>query len=94
MFCVDDDDGDDSGDDDLMITKWKGECFSTTGGIMRKRWRFRENIVLLSRLSKRGNEFSETQSLLYSRAVREAFPKILERETYLNSSAVISIILF
>ena len=76
----------------LTITEWKGECFSTTGGIMRKRRRFRENIVLLSRLSKQGNEFSETQSLLYSRALREAFPKILERETYLNSSAVISII--
>ena len=72
----------------LTITEWKGECFSTTG----KRRRFRENIVLLSRLSKQGNEFSETQSLLYSRALREAFPKILERETYLNSSAVISII--
>ena len=94
MFCVDDDDRDDGGDDDLMITKKKGECFSTTGGIMRKRQRFRENIVLLSRLSKQENEFSETQSPLYSRSVREAFPKILERETYLNSSAVISIICF
>ena len=94
MFCVDDDDdGDDSGDDDLMITKWKGECFSTTGGKMRKRRRFREHCFALSSF-KTENEFSETQSLLYSRAVREAFPKILERETYLNSSAVISIILF
>ena len=91
MFCVDDDDGDDSGDDDVLITKWKGECISTTHGIMRKRRRFREHCFAFSSF-KTENEFSETQSLLYSRAVREAFPKILERETYLNSSAVISMI--
>ena len=52
----------------LTITEWKGECFSTTGGIRRKRRRFRENIVLLSRLSKE-NEFCETLHKHYSRVV-------------------------
>ena len=72
MFCVDDDDRDDGGDDDLMITKKKGECFSTTGGIMRKRRRFRENIVLLSRLSKQKMSLVKPKAL----SIRDLFERL------------------